>query len=173
MIELEYELREQDLLAFSQLQFEENPGIQKSMRKHQATIPGIIIVIALFYWFYYQDVLSALYMGIIGAAWGMLVPIYVKKNLLNQVRKLYSDEEKAKLLGKHTLRVLPKQLAEITPSGESRVEWADIIRIEATKKYAFVYLDIDQAIIIPRKTISNGDLKEFIEIADEHIEAAE
>jgi len=44
--------------------------------------------------------------------------------------------------------------------------------METTKNYAFLYLDVDSAIIIPRKGVNNGNIHEFVAEADERIEAA-
>lgn len=172
MTELEYTLKEKDLLAFNEHQFEESDAIRRAYRRNQAVVPGIIAVIALFYWFYYQDVVSALYIGVIGVAWGLLVPVYIRWNLLGQIKRKYSDEEKARVLGDYTLRIQPKQLVEVSDTGEVRIDWSDVLRLETTKHYAFVYLDVDSALIIPRKGVTKGDIHAFVSEADERIEAA-
>jgi hypothetical protein len=52
MSEIEYEVREQDLIAFNEHQLAKSESLQKTLRKHQATIPGLIVVISLFLFFY-------------------------------------------------------------------------------------------------------------------------
>ena len=59
MTEIQYELREQDLLAFNDFQLKNTESLQKTLRRHQATIPGLLILIAVFVWFGYQDTLTA------------------------------------------------------------------------------------------------------------------
>ncbi len=173
MTELEYTLKEKDLLAFNEHQLQDAKHIQRTLRRNQAIVPGIIVVIALFYWFYYQDALSALYIALIGVAWGLLVPIYIRWNLMTQIKAKYSDEEKERILGDYTLRIQPNHLVEISNNGEVKIAWADIMRLETTKNYAFIYLDVDSAIIIPRKGVNNGDIHEFVAEADERIEAVD
>jgi len=172
MTQIEYEVREQDLVAFNEHQLRDSASWQKTLRRHQAIFPGIMALIALFLWFYYQDTLSAIYVGVIAALWGILTPLYFKGSLRRQLRKMYSDEEKACILGTYTLRAEPHVLVEVNQKGESRVKWSDVLRVETTKKYAFLFVGIDTALIIPRATVKKGDLHEFIKEADRRIEQA-
>jgi hypothetical protein len=172
MTEIEYEVREQDLIAFNEHQLQNSQKLQKSMRRHQATLPGIIAVIAMILFFYFKDLQSAVYVALIALGWGFGVPLYLKWNWRQQLRKMYSEEEKACVLGRCALRVEQDELVEITPSGESRMPWAEVLRIESTKKYAFVFVSADAALIIPRATLKKGDLHEFVKRADECIEQA-
>lgn len=172
MTELEYEVREQDLLAFNEHQLQYSQELMKAITRNQSMIPGFIGVIALFYWFYYQDVLTSFWIGIIGVSWGLVVPTYIRWNVLGRIRKSYSAEDKKNLLGSYTLREEPRALIEITPTGENRVEWPDVLRVEATKKYAFIFVDVNEALIIPKKTVKKGKWKNFINNINERIEKA-
>lgn len=172
MTEIEYEVREQDLIAFNEHQLEGTERLQKVMRRHQAIMPGIIVTVSLFLFFYFKDMLSAAYVGIIAVAWGIGVPHILRWSWRKQIRKTYSEEEKAAAVGRYTLRVERDHLVEVTPKGESRIAWGDVLRVEVTKKYAFVFISLDSALIIPRATISRGDFKEFVLKADERIDKA-
>lgn len=170
MAEIEYEIREQDLIAFNEHQLQSSKDLQKILRRHQATIPGILVLVALFLWFYYQDTLSAIYAGITAGAWGVLAPLYIKWNSRRQVLQMYTDEVKAAILGTYKLRIEPDALVEIGRGGESRLRWEDVLRVETTKRYAFIFVTIDSALIIPRATVKSGDLHEFVKEADQRIE---
>ena len=172
MIEIEYEVREQDLLAFNEHQIKNSEALQKTLRRHQAIIPGIMVVISMFLWFYYQDTLSAIYVAVMAIAWGFLTPLYYKWSLRRQFRRMYTEEEKACITGTYKLRADPRSLVEINRDGESHVPWADILRVETNKNYAFVFVGVDTALVIPRKTVKSGDLREFVKEADKLIEQA-
>lgn len=172
MTEIEYEIREQDLIAFNEHQLQKSEKIQKVMRRHQSILPGIIVVIAMFLFFYFKDIPSATYVGLIALGWGLGIPLFIRWGLRRQIRKMYSDEEKANILGRCALRIEKDQLVEINAQGESRMPWADILRVEATKKYAFIFISTNAALIVPRATTTKGNLHEFVKEADEHIERA-
>lgn len=174
MAEIQYELREQDLLAFNDHQLKSSVALQKTLRRHQATIPATLVLLAMLLWFYFQDTLSAIWTGVAAGLWGGLAPIYLKWNARNQVRKLYSDEFKARVLGRYTLRTESTALVEVNQAGqESRVKWADILRVEVNKHYAFIFVSLDSALIIPRATVKSGNLHEFVKEVDQRIEQAD
>lgn len=173
MTEISYEVRERDLIAFNEHLAEESEDLRKQFRRHQAQVPGFMVLVSLLLWFYYKDSLSAMYVGVIALAWGFGVPAYMRWSLRRQIRSLYSLEDKQSVLGRFSLRVDPQALVEINASGESTTPWSDVLRIEATKKYAFVFVGPRAALIIPRATVSKGDLHDFVRAADERIAQAD
>ena len=172
MTEIEYEVREQDLLAFNEHMLKNSDRVQKTLRRHQTIAPAFFVVLALILFFYMKDIPSAIYLGIFASAWGVGVPMYMKWNLRKQYMGMYSAEDKAKILGRYKLRVDRLNLVEITPEGETKQPWSEILRVEVEKKYAFVFVSAHSALIIPRATVSQGDLHEFVKAADERIEKA-
>lgn len=173
MNEISYEVRERDLIAFNEHLAQESDELRKQFRRHQAQLPGFMVLVSLLLWFYYKDSLSALYVAAIALAWGFGVPAYMKWSMRRQIRSLYSSDAKQSILGMFSLRIEPSDLVEINSTGEARTPWRDILRIEATKKYAFVFVAPQAALIIPRATVSKGDLHEFVRAADERIAQAD
>ncbi len=172
MAEIQYEVRESDLMAFNEFQLQYSKEMEQSIRRNQSRVPGLIVFIALFYWFYYQDVFTSFYIAVIGVLWGLLVPVYIRWNVLNSIKKKYTDSEKERILGKYTLRLEPKVLIEISPQGENSVQWTEVLRMAATKKHAFIFVGVNEALIIPKKTIKKGNFREFVNKANEFVENA-
>jgi len=174
MTEIQYEVREKDLVAFNEYQLENSERIQKVLRRHQAIIPGIIAVIALISFFYLKNIPSAIYSILLAAGWGFGVPFYLKWNMRKQIRQSYTDKEKATLLGHYTLRAEPGGLVEIKGDGEpSKLEWKKVLRTEVEKEYVFIFIGLNSALIIPRKTLpKDNPLAEFVRTVDGHIEKA-
>ncbi|RYU63163.1 YcxB family protein [Methylolobus aquaticus] len=173
MTEISYEVRERDLIAFNEHLAQQSEDLRKQFRRHQAQVPGFMVLVSLLLWFYYKDSLSAIYVAVIALAWGFGVPAYMKWSLRRQIRGLYSSDDRASILGKFSLRVDPANLVEVNATGESFTPWQDVLRIEVTKKYAFVFVGPRAALIVPRATISKGNLHEFIKAADERISQAD
>lgn len=174
MNEIEYELRDQDLLAFSDHQIRQTKALKKRRQRHQSTIPALLVAISLFLLFYYQDAVAAAYVGVIALAWGILVPAYLRWTTRKQLLAMYSDEDKRRILGRYRLSVAKDVLVEKKLDGEeSRIPWSEILRIELTDKYAFIFVAIDAALIVPRATIKSGKLRDFVQAAGERIAAAD
>ncbi|MDD5033677.1 MAG: YcxB family protein [Methylococcaceae bacterium] len=172
MTEIEYEVREQDLIAFNEHQLKDSERVQKTINRHQAMVPAVFFVIAMVLLFYFKDIPSSIYVGLIAAAWGVLVPLYLRWNIRKQLHRMITEEEKASSVGRHRLRVEQGSLVEVHSGGESKLPWSKVLRIEAEKKYAFIFIGLDSALIVPRATVSTGNLHEFVKAVDERIEQA-
>ncbi len=173
MSEIEYEVREKDLIAFNEHLLKNSERIQKTLRRHQAMIPGSIAVIALLLFFYFKDVPSAVYVILIAVGWGGGVPLFLKWSMRKQIRQMYSDEEKACIIGRYTLRVEQDDLVEVGSKGVSKLPWKKVLRVEVEKKYVFIFISLDTALIIPRDTVAKGSsLHQFVKDVDERIEQA-
>jgi hypothetical protein len=50
--------------------------------------------------------------------------------------------------------------------------WSDLVRVEYSKHYVYIYISLTTALVIPYETIKNGDLKAFAKQAEQMIERA-
>ncbi len=172
MLQIEYDLQEQDLTAFTEHELQEKEHFQKVLRRHEVMLPAIMALLAFIVWLYYANVPGAIYIGLMAILWRYVAPILIKYNIRRRTLKLYSAEDIAQLIGHYKLVLEPQALLLVRGKEETRFPWKDLIRIEDTKKYVFIYLDVDQALIVPKKGVK-GDLKKFVEIARRRIAAAE
>ena len=172
MTVLEYELREKDLVAFNEHQFRNSKESQRVMKRYTYYFPGFLILSGFFFMWFYGEYYSGLYIIVLALLYILLVPRFLLWDFRRKVLKIYSEQDKEKLLGKYRLRVEPQALHEDAPSGRNKVTWNEVLRVELEKHYAFIFTDLDSALIIPKETVSNGELHEFVSRVDEYIEAA-
>jgi hypothetical protein len=161
-------------MAFNEHQLKNSASFQKTINRHQALYPAVIAVFALFSFFYFKDIPASIYALLLAMAWGLGGPFYLKWNALKQIRNSYTEAEKAAILGHYTLKAEPNGLAEIDAAGEtSKLPWKKVLRVETEKKYVFVFVSLDSALIIPIATVSkDSKLGEFVKAANDYIEKA-
>lgn len=175
MFEIEYEFREEDLIHFNEVQFTRNEEIQNNIRKNRWIVPAIMMLIGMFYYFYYGDKNSALYILVIAALWGWLSPKVMMLDLRRQILNNYTYKEKNAMFGTYTLTIDPAQaqyLLEKSPSGKHKMLWSDLVRVEHSKHYVYIYISLSTALVIPHETIKKGDLKAFAKQAEQMIDRA-
>ncbi len=173
MFEIEYEFREEDLIHFNEIQFMRNEEIQHNIRKNRWIVPGIMILIGSFYYFYYGDMQSAGYILVIAMIWALLSPKIMMLDLRRQILKNYTAKEKILMFGTYTLSIDPSNpnyLLEKSPSGKNKMAWGDLVRVEYGKRYVYIYINLNTALVIPVETVKKGDLEQFAEQADKMIE---
>lgn len=171
MFEIEYELREEDLLQFNEMRLKDNKEIQATLRKNRLFVPAVMLLIAMFYYFYYSDLSTSLYVTFIAVGWGFVSPYIIKMDMRRQILESYGEEERAEILGDHQLVITQEHLLDKTPGGNKhKMLWEDMVRVEYVKDYVHIYIDLDSAVIIPVKTMKSGKLEQFSEQAEKMIE---
>jgi hypothetical protein len=170
MYEIEYEFREQDLVHFNELILKNDIELQKNIRKHKMIVPGIMLLIGLFYYIYYADMMTTSYIALLAVGWGIFSPYAMKMDMRRQFLEKYTDKEKAEIFGLHSLKIEAEYLAEKSPGGKHKTPWKDMLRVDYMKDYIHIFVDLNSAIVIPLETIKSGEVKKFAEQAESMIE---
>ena len=170
MFELEYELREEDLIHFNELQLKNNVNLQSNLRKNRVFVPGIMLLIGIFYYYYYGNVMTTGYIALLAIGWGIASPYTMKMDMRRQLLESYTETERANILGIHTLKINADYLAETSPGGKHKTPWKDMLRVDYLDKYIHIFTEIDSAIIIPTETIKSGSLDKFTKQAEDMID---
>jgi hypothetical protein len=96
-------------------------------------------------------------------------------DLRRQILNNYTAKEKNAMFGIYTLTIDPTQanyLIEKSPSGKHKMLWEDLVRVEYSKHYIYIYITLSTALVIPLETIKNGDVLAFATQAEKMIERA-
>jgi hypothetical protein len=170
MLEIEYEFREKDLMHYNALQMKNNEAFNKNVQKNRLIYPGVMFLIALYFWAYEGQVDTALYVLGITLLWAIVVPIALKWEYQQRIMATYTNDEKKNMYGKYRLVIEPSDLYEKSPTGKHRMPWSELLRVDYSQKYVYIVIDIDVALVIPRETVSSGDLVVFTEQAGKMID---
>lgn len=170
MFEIEYEFREEDLIHFNELQLKNDQELQKNIRKNRMFVPGVLLFVGIFYYFYYADMMTTVYISVLAVAWAFVSPYVMKTDMRRQFLDRYSKEEKEAMFGIHKLTIDAEFLAEQSPGGKHKTPWKEMLRVDYLDKYVHIFVDIHSAIIIPTETVKKGDLDKFAKQAESMIE---
>lgn len=170
MFEIEYEFREQDLVHFNEMRLKNDEEMQKNIHRNRMMLPAALLVVGMFYYLYYADTMTTIYIIFMAVAWFFTSPYVMKMDMRRQFLEKYTEQEKADLFGTHTLKIEADYLAEKSPGGKHKNYWKNMVRVEFSEEYLYVYLELNAAIIIPLETIKSGDVDKFAEQADSLIE---
>jgi len=170
MYEIEYEFREEDLVHFNELMLKNDLELQKNIRKHKMIVPGVMLLIGMFYYVYYADMMTTAYISLLAVGWGIFSPYAMKMDMRRQFLDRYTEKEKLDMFGRHTLKIEQDHLAEKSPGGKHKTAWKDMLRVDYLDKYVHIYIDLNSAIIIPVEAVKKGDLEKFAEQAESMIE---
>lgn len=94
-------------------------------------------------------------------------------DLRRQILKSYTPKEKINMFGTYTLSIDPANptyLLEKSPSGKHKMAWSELVRVEYGKRYVYIYISLNTALVIPVETVKKGNLEQFSEQAEKMIE---
>jgi len=169
-----YQLRQIDIIEFNEHHAKMNGAYGKSITRHQLLWPGAILIMALFIVLSTQDIVFGVYLLTGAFVWSLLIPAWIKKRFHQHVVEQLSEQDFAQAVGEYSLKTTDVGLLEIKPTGEALINWDSILKFEQSKRHAYLYLDEDSAIIIPKETISEeSDYKIFYDDLIKELKASD
>lgn len=173
MLEIEYEFREDDLIHFNEMRFMQTDEYRSQIRKNRWIVPGIMMLIGTFYYYYYADLKATGYIMLVAVVWAAFSPQVILLNIGRQVLKTYTHKERKAMFGTYVLTIDPANpnfLYEVSPSGKNKMAWSELVRVDYGKGYVYIYLDLATALVIPESTLKKGDLQAFAKQVEKMIE---
>jgi hypothetical protein len=82
-------------------------------------------------------------------------PSSVHKQQMNQVLRLFKQEDHRKRLGPTRIELRPDGVAAASPIGATIFDWKAISEIVATNDYLFLHLDSLSALMVPRRAFAD------------------
>ena len=168
LAEIEFEITEESLTAFNEHHAQYVPKLKKSIERHRLLWPVGIVLLAGYAWHRGGEPFFVAGMVVTALLWSLIVPRTLKDVYRKSVRKHYSELEKKDMYGTHKMHVKESALVEFSPGGRSTIGWDKIMRVDELPDYAFVYIDTNTALIIPKNPADAG-VSAFINMIKERI----
>jgi len=169
---VEYERTLDDLIWFNQFHIAHSPSIKRQILLWRISFSLLTVFLSLgvMYLISRNKPLSylAYTISVIGGFFIFLIyPSLNRSSIIRRTRKLLSEGDNKPILGHQTITVLPEGLFCKTYSGESRLNWSSIHKIEGDKTYIFLYISAINAIIIPKRAfLTKKSEEEFMNLID-------
>jgi len=155
------------------MRFKQTEEYKSQIKKNRWIVPGIMLLIGTFYYYYYVDLKAVGYIALVAVLWAWLSPRIILLNVSRQILNSYTEKEKKNLFGTYVLTIDPENpnfLHEKSPSGKNKMAWSELVRVDYAKGYVYIYLDLSTALVIPEATVTKGDLQAFAKQVEKMIE---
>ena len=169
LAEIEFEITEKSLTAFNEHHAQYVPRLNKAIERHRMLWPVGIVLLAGYAWHRGGEPFFVAGMVVTALLWSLLVPRTLKDVYRKSVRKRYSEQAKKEIYGIHKMQVKESALVEFSPGGRATVGWRKIMRVDELPDYAFVYIDTNTALIIPKQP-TDESVPAFIDMIKKRIE---
>jgi hypothetical protein len=172
-MKLRYRNTIEDLIAFNAFLYSKSP-----MLTRQALHPAVaifvlgclVISVGALDWTWTDrvaanvfSVLNYLVLDIlIATAFYVFVRLLMARQLRRNVCKMYQQKPDKIALGERELEIVDGKLVERTPFSTTYWELSGIEQIVSAPQHVFVFTSAWQAYILPRVTLAEGEMQEFV-----------
>jgi hypothetical protein len=161
-VEIEYQLGEEDLLAFSEYHLAHSPSDREVRRRQTYGYAGLFAVFGLIFTLFGEAALAIAFL-VLGPLWIAYWPWRVKQIQRKQMLARYREGKNPTLEGPVVLGLDDEGLTCVNATSQSRMSFAAVQRVADTPDHFFVYLGAVQAMVIPRRRVSRGDADIFVQ----------
>jgi hypothetical protein len=162
-MEVQFALDEADLVALARHHMERSPATRRRYRiRWIGASLGLGLTGALLYVFFALEA-PALYLGAFAAFFLVSYPYYYRWLVARTMRRIVKARLNPKALAERTLRATPEGLELLGAGSKTFKTWDHISGIEVTPERAFVEIDGEFAVVLPRPRLGEETFRRLVE----------
>ena len=167
-MEIEYNFTIDDVVALSLWHNLQTKTFKNSVKKGRIFLPlGSLLLLSLVSWvtktYYY--VAAGFVSLIVLFFW---IPDIMRKSAKDQVRKTIDEVQGKGAVGKMELSISPEKVTEKSETGVGSSSWDAVKQIIETVDHVFIYGGVAKSYIIPKRTLPEETISEFIAKATDY-----
>lgn len=162
-MEVQFTLDEADLTALAKFRMSHSPAFRRRYRMGWIGVPLGFGLSALVLYVFFSLKSPALYLVGFGLFFLVFYPYYYRWLVGRTMRKIVSAHGNPKALGKRTIRVTPQGLETVGGASKSKTSWDRVSGIEVNPVHAFVAVDGEYAIVLPRTSMGDEAFHHLVE----------
>jgi YcxB-like protein len=107
---------------------------------------------------------------VIAIIWGLIVGYYSMQNSFKKrIKSFAEDQNNSTFFTKTELMLTEFGIVSRDENSEVKYNWDAIVKRAETKDYIYLYLNVVQAIVIPKRILSPDDKKELNELLNKNL----
>jgi hypothetical protein len=162
-MEVEFALDEADLLALARYHMDQSPAIRRRYRIRWIGVSlGLGLMGGLLYAFLSLKA-PALYLGAFAAFFLVFYPYYYRWLVGRTMRKIVNARLNPKAFAVRTLRTTPEGLELVSAGSNMAKRWDHVSSVEVTSDRAFIAIDGEYTIVLPRRRIADESFQSLME----------
>ena len=160
-MKLTYNLTEEDYINFNMSYAETSDTVKKSMQRARVTGP-IMFLLLPFVLRNVTDIPFAYWMvlfGIAAVAWFFLLPVFIKKSTIRQIKKMLKEKGN-NFLGPKVLELMPNGIMTKGLDDETMTSYSAVEDITQYKGGVYIYTSSISAIMVSPSAFESGQHRE-------------
>ncbi len=159
---LRYNISPDDIVAFNLFLLKNVPAMRRSAFwvKWRLTFPLCVIIMGM--GVYYSDPRIA----VAGVLFFALTHVRFNRRIRRHLMKQAIEGSSKEILGMAEVEIKPDGLISRSLHIETKIDWEKIDRIEVDGERTYIFLGERRAIVLPRKSVTEGDCDAFIQMVN-------
>lgn len=166
-----------DLMAFNVYHLRHSPSARRAYWKSLLRFPLIWTILCLVIsrlgvtpersWPEAMLALLPLFMGV--PLYLVAYPLLHRRAIRRQLQGLLGEGDNSSVLGLRRIEMTPEGLCETGDSGQTRLAWDAIKRVEVSEDHVFVYISAVSAFVVPKRCFTDqAQLGAFLDELNRH-----
>lgn len=170
---ISFDISEEDIEAFYKNFLGTSPFAARTVRRWQLFLSLFALLpVAVCVYLLTVDSSQARPFAVFGTAYGVGYFVYLityfptryRKRWLKRIRELGSDHPIDNRFGRASCTIVDDWLKSTSPLGESTYPLAVVREPVAAENHVFIYVDGQNALVIPKNKIADGNLEAFMQV---------
>ena len=149
-VEVQYEVTMEDIVEFNRYHMAHSPTIRRSLRTARLLVSVAFVAAGILLSVAKGTFTDVAVFGLVSVLWFLLMPAFVGRRTIKNVRRMLSEGENRGLLGKCTLSIAVDGLRVVRETGESTFAWCAVDRIVTAERHVYIYVSTVEALVIPK-----------------------
>jgi hypothetical protein len=162
-MEVEFALDEADLAALAKYRMEHSPAIRRRYRTRWLGVSLGIFFAGVLLHVFLALTAPALYLGAFAVFFLVFYPYYYRWLVGRTMRRIANARLNPAAFSNRRLRATPESLEWVGAGATSAMSWNRITGIEVRPERAFVAVDGEYAIVLPRRRLGDEAYRHLIE----------
>jgi hypothetical protein len=162
-MEVEFALDEADLVALARHHMEHSPAIRWRYRFRWIGVSLGMGLMGVVLYAFLSLRAPALYLGAFGAFFLVFYPYYYRWLVGRTMGKIVNARLNPKAFAPRTFRATPEGLELVGADSKMAKSWGSVSGIEVTTDRAFVAVDGEYTIVLPRRNLGDVPFQRLIE----------
>ena len=161
-MELEFRIEEGDIESFLDHHSQHSAAVREIRRRQMYGYGILLTIFGLVFWIFGETAVAIAFL-VLGPIWGAWWPTRARRLARQQAAAVYCAAPNPMFDGPHVLRLDDAGLVHSAPGAETRTSYASIRHVELTPDQLLVYTGPIQAIVVPCRRVSSGDVDIFVQ----------
>lgn len=161
-MDIEFALSRDDLITLAHYQMQHSSHVQRTAVKLRWGYAVGFLLLALGMFLLFPDSFLGIGFGLLAVLLAIFYPFIHRQRIKRHVEQTVDRKSRPESFAKRKVRVTAEGIEEVSDNATSKMKWSLVDWIDITPDNTFISIGNQNAVIIPRQSVTEGNYDQFI-----------